>query len=384
MSRKKIRKGKSDFKYIITNNGYFVDKTLLISEFYENSDHVLIIPRPRRFGKTLNLSMIEHFFDIRKKESVNLFSGFKITKEKAFCEAHQNKYPVINLSLKSVRANNWEGCFAGIQTVISETYQQHKYLLKSEKLEDYEKQKIRQIILQKGSQNDYKFSLYQLSKYLSTHFENETIILLDEYDTPIISGYSKKYYDEVIVFMQVFLGAAFKGNAYLKKGLITGILRIARESLFSEMNNVGVFTITDPYFADKFGFTEPQVKAALTYFGLEEDFKNIKQWYDGYKFGDTEAMYNPWSIVNYIARHKQGFKPYWINTGTDSLIKERVLEPDYDQTYDTLQALIAGDTIEKTLYENFVFGDFDTHKRINLDFTYFFGLFNSCRTSGRR
>ena len=362
--RKKIQKGNSDFKYIVGNNGYFVDKTLLVKEFHENDDHVLLIPRPRRFGKTLNLSMIEHFFDINKKESASLFTEFKISAEKGFCQAHQNKYPVINLSLKSVRGNDWEGCLLHLKRVVSEAYQEHKYLLKSDKLEDYEKQSITEIILKKGGQPDYAFSLFNLSKYLKAHFGAEAIILVDEYDTPIIDGYKEKYYGEVIKFMQVFMGSAFKGNPYLHKGLITGIMRIARESIFSEMNNIGVYTITSLYFADKFGFTETETKEALAYFGLEAHFPEVQKWYNGYQFGNTGQIYNPWSIVNYISRHEEGFKAYWINTGTDSLIKERILEPDIDQTYDTLQQLVAGQTVEKVIDESFVFSDFATNREL--------------------
>lgn len=362
--RKKIQKGNSDFKYIVDNNGYFVDKTLLIKEFYENDDHVLLMPRPRRFGKTLNLSMIEHFFDVNKKESAGLFAEFKISEEKAFCSAHQNKYPVINLSLKSVRGNDWESCFLYLKEVISEAYQEHKYLLESDSLDEYEKQSIKEIIQKKGKQADYGFSLFNLSKYLMAHFGTESILLVDEYDTPVIDGYKEKYYNDIIKFMQVFMGSAFKGNPYLHKGLITGIMRIARESIFSEMNNVGVYTITSIYFADKFGFTEQETKEALKYFDLQNHFPEVQKWYNGYQFGNTGQIYNPWSIVNYISRYEEGFRAYWINTGTDSLIKERILEPDINQTYDTLQDLVAGQTVEKIIDENFVFADFTSDREL--------------------
>ncbi len=362
MKVKRILKGNSDFKYIISNNGYFVDKTILIKEFYDNGDYVVILPRPRRFGKTLNLSMIEHFFDISKKESAGLFSEYKISAEKEFCEQHQNRYPVINLTLKNVKGNDWKGCLQKLRAIISELYDKHKFLLKSDKLEDYEKENIKQIILKKAPQVDIEFSLKNLSKYLTTHFGQKTIILLDEYDAPIISGYSKKYYDEIITFMQGFLGLAFKQNDFVHKGLLTGILRVARESLFSEFNNSGVYTITSRYFSERFGFTEQETKDVLKYFGLQDNFEDVKQWYDGYQFGEIKDIYNPWSIVNYIANYHDGFQPYWINSGTDSLVKERVLEPDVDQTYDDLQKLISGEILIKTLDENFVFSDFETNK----------------------
>lgn len=362
--KKRIQKGRSDFKHIVANNGYFVDKTLLVKEFYESDDHVLLMPRPRRFGKTLNLSMIEHFFDVNKKESRGLFAGFKISREKAFCGEHQNKYPVINISLKSIRAGDWEGCFGHLKREIFNLYKQHDYLIESNKIKDYDRRNFEKIINETADEKDYEYSLINLSEYLKTHFGQKAIILVDEYDTPIIAGYTNKYYDEIIRFMQVFMGSAFKENPYLGKGLITGIMRIARESIFSEMNNVGVYTLTSLYFSDKFGFTERETKKALEYFGLENDFDKVKKWYDGYQFGDTDNIYNPWSIVNYISRHKEGFKAYWINTGTDPLIKKRIMEPDIDQTYDTLQKLISGETIEKILDENFVFADFETDKEL--------------------
>lgn len=384
MTRKKILKGYSDFKHIVGNNGYFVDKTLFVKEFYENSDHVLLIPRPRRFGKTLTLSMVEYFFDIQKKDNASLFSEFEIKKDIDFCEAHQNKYPVINLSLKSVRGDNWETCLQELKAIMSKTYKEHKYLLQSTKLEDYEKQDIKNIILQKGTEVEYKNSLINLSEYLTSHFGIEAVILVDEYDTPIIDGYKSDYYSSVIKFMQGFLGSAFKGNPYLRKGLITGIMRIARESIFSEMNNVGVFTILDAYFTDSFGFTEKDTQKILEYFGLQEHFPSIKEWYDGYSFGKTNDIYNPWSIVNYISRPEDGFKSYWINTGTDTLIKDRILEPDIDETYDTLQKLIGGETIEKVLEESFVFADFQTERELLWTLLTFSGYLTQVKEVSRK
>ena len=243
-------------------------------------------------------------------------------------------------------------------------YREHQYLLQSDKLQDYEKKLFKDILLQKGTLVNYQWSLHNLSEYLYAHFGKKSIILVDEYDTPVIGGYKKGYYKDIIGFLQVFLGEAFKENDYLQKGLITGIMRIARESIFSEMNNVGVYTILDPFYTGKFGFTESETQEFLTYFGLNDKFEEIKQWYDGYKFGTTTHVYNPWSIVNYIDRNKQGFKAYWINTGTDALIKERLTEPDLNNTYNTLQKLIAGESVEKRLDENFVFPDFQTDREL--------------------
>ncbi|MEA3443340.1 MAG: AAA family ATPase [Bacteroidota bacterium] len=370
--KKTLKIGNSNFKRIVENNHYFVDKTLLIYDFYNNASDVLLIPRPRRFGKTLNLSMIEHFFDVNKKDSAKLFSEYEISKKTDFCNNHQNKYPVINLSLKSIKASNWDDCFELLKNEISQLFIKHDYLLDSDKLKSYDKSNFENIILQTASETDYKISLNHLSRYLKTHFGNEVLILIDEYDSPIIYGYevsfgklnnqgSKNYYNHIVGFMRTFLGEAFKGNENLEKGLITGIMRIARESIFSELNNFKVFSITSPYFADKFGFTENETKNLLKYFNLFDNYSKVKKWYDGYTFGNTNNIYNPWSIVNYIAFNEEKFKPHWVNTGSDILIRERITEPD---TENTLQKLIAGESIVKTLDQNFVFNDLDENKEL--------------------
>lgn len=363
-NKKQIIKGDANFRYIISNNGYFVDKTLLIIEFLESGDKVIVLPRPRRFGKTSNLSMIEYFLSITKKESASLFHPFKISQHKPFCEAHQNKYPVINITFKNAKGGDWETCWQYIKEEITDLYRDHHYLLDSPNLKSYEKYDIEKIIFEKGEQKDYGVSLFKLSKYLNAHYGEEVIILIDEYDTPIIEGFNRGYYQETIDFMRPFLGKALKDNLFVKKGLITGIMRIAKESLFSGLNNPGVYTITSFPFSDKFGFTESEVQEALAYFDLSDHFNNVKAWYDGYRFGNTTQIYNPWSIVNFILRYEEGFKTWWVNTGTDSLIRKRITEPDVENTYNTLQNLIIGQTIKRRLYENFAFPNFDIQKEL--------------------
>lgn len=362
--RWRILKGQSDFAYIVGNNGYFVDKTPLVKEFLNSDDIVLVMPRPRRFGKTLNLSMIEYFFDVNKTESAGLFKHFKIAKNNTFCEAHQNKYPVINITLKKVKGGTWDTAWELIKDEITKLYRNHKYLLSSSKLESFEKKEIEAIILKKASYADYAGSLFKLSEYLHTHFGEQVIILIDEYDTPIIEGFGRGYYQETIDFMRTFLGEALKDNKHLKKGLITGIMRVAKESLFSGLNNPGIYTITSLSFSDKFGFTEEEVKKMLTYFDLYHHFDDVKAWYDGYRFGNTTEIYNPWSIVNFISRHEEGFKPWWVNTGADSLIRKRITEPDVENTYNTLQNLIIGQTIKRRIHESFSFPNFDVQKEL--------------------
>jgi len=255
------------------------------------------------------------------------------------------------------------------KTSISDLYKKHKYLLKSEKLENYEKEKIEQIILETAKDKFYKLSLQNLSEYLKKHFNEKVIILVDEYDAPIINAFhntpkpinSKNgettYYENLINFMQTFLGKAYKGNyTNLKKGLLTGVMRVGRESIFSKWNNFDVYGITMPYFADKFGFTKQETEKILTYFNLQNKIDKIAKWYDGYKIGDTDNIYNPWSIVNYISKYKAGFRPYWINSSDDSLIKERIA---VESIKNAVIELINGKTITRTIKENFVFADFE-------------------------
>ena len=371
MTKKTIKKGGSDFKTIIEDNGYFVDKTMFVKDFFENSSYTLLIPRPKRFGKTLNLSMIEHFFDIQKPESAKLFSEFKIAEEKEFCEKHQNKYPVINISLKSIKEANWSKYLDKFKSIVSKLYKEHKYLLQSDRLDQDDKKEFQNIISETATETKLKESLESLSNYLQKHFKKKVIVLVDEYDAPIISAFNntnspiksidkenKSYYENVIDFMQGFLGDTYKGNeANLMKGLLTGVMRVGRESIFSEWNNFDVFGITMPYFSDSFGFTMNETEEVLTYFDLQDRIDDIKKWYDGYKFGNVDNIFNPWSIVNYIAKEKAGFRPYWVNSGDYSLIKSRIIEIGVK---DKIQDLIEGKTIEQQLKDNFVFQDFET------------------------
>ena len=368
--RKVIKKGSSDFKTIIEDNGYFVDKTMLIKDFFEDSSYTLLMPRPKRFGKTLNLSMIEYFFDIQKLDSAKLFTEFEIADEIDFCKEHQNKYPVINISLKSIKETNWNKCLDKFKSLISKLYQKNYFLLNSEKLNNSEKQIFEKIVYETSSEAKLKESLESLSNYLQKHFNERVIILVDEYDAPIISAfqYTQKpirnfqsekltYYENLINFMQGFLGDAFKGNeSSLKKGLLTGVMRIGKESIFSDWNNFEVYGITSPYYDDKFGFTKQETKKLLTYFGLQNEIKKIAEWYDGYKFGETENIYNPWSIVNYISKQKAGFRAYWVNTSNDSMLKERI---KVENIKNAVVELINNKTIIKTIKENFVFADFE-------------------------
>ena len=372
--KKTLKIGRSDFELIVKNNHYFVDKTMLIFDFYNNENDVLLMPRPKRFGKTLNLSMIECFFDIQKPNIAKLFLEFEISRKEKFCKKFQNKYPVINISLKSIKETNWNKCLDKFKSIIAKLYQKHRYILKSDKFEKDEKHIFEKVISKTANEAEYKESLESLSYYLQKYFNKKVIILVDEYDAPIINAFNntnspikstdkenKTYYENVINFMQGFLGDAFKGNNALKKGLITGVMQVGKESIFSEWNNFRVFSITSPYFDDKFGFTQSETEKILSYFNLQHRINDIQKWYDGYKFGNTAQIYNPWSIVNYISGEKEGFKPYWVNSGDYSLIKSRIIEFGVKEK---IQDLIEGKIIDKELKDNFIFQDFETDNEL--------------------
>jgi hypothetical protein len=361
--RKELNLGYSDFKSIIENNNYFVDKSLLIKDVIKAEKAVLLIPRPRRFGKTLNLSMLKYFFEINQPENKKLFEQLKIWQTENEIKQRQGKNPVIYLSFKDAKDNLWENCYDQIISEISDLYENNNFLLSANILTENEKKIFNEIV--NGSANEVKYqrSLKKLSEYLYRYYNQKVVILIDEYDTPIQAGY-KIFYDKIISFMRNLLSGAFKDNKYLYKGVITGILRVSRESIFSGLNNIGVYTILEERFSDCFGFTEPEVKQILTDFDVTTPYNEIKKWYNGYKFGNTSDIYNPWSILNYAYEYKSGFKPFWVNTSSDELIKGCLKERDANYTREQLLKLINNETIEKSIDENFVFPDLDTDKEL--------------------
>jgi len=348
--------GNSNFKNIIENNNYYIDKSLLIREVIKAQKQVVLLPRPRRFGKTLNLSMLRYYFDIMQPENEKLFTHLKIWQTEAEIKQKRGKYPVIYLSFKDAKSNTWEETFEFIVNEIVKLYLQNDYLLHGDILKDVEKQTFNDIITKKATKSVFGDSIKALSNYLARYHKENVVILVDEYDTPIQAGY-KRFYDEVISFMRSLLSGAFKDNDYLYKGVITGILRVSRESIFTGLNNLSVYTILDTEFSDKFGFTEAETKQILKDFNVTIDYSLIKFWYDGYKIGETSDIYNPWSILNFVVGYKNKFKLFWVNTSSDELLKERINERDADSTRELLLKLVNGDTIEKDIEENFVFPD---------------------------
>lgn len=371
--RKRLKIGYSDYQQFMDENGYYVDKTLLIKEVLDSAYQILIIPRARRFGKTLNLSMLRYYFDIAVKDTQKLFEPYNIWKEDAYYTKKQGKYPVIFLSLKSGKAGSFEDAQERIYSILAKVYSQNIWLLESNVLFEHEKVEFQEILNRRATSNQYESCLKNLCDYFYRHYGEKTIVLMDEYDAAIHTGFYYGYYDKIIQLMKSLMGSTFKDNPYLEKTVITGILRIAKESIFSDFNNPGVSTVLSNGFADKFGFTDNEVKGVLAYFNLEENYQQIKTWYNGYQFGGITDIYNPWSIINYVERHRDGFKSYWGNSSSDELIKNVINAKDAEDIRADIERLLNGESLPKFISENIVFSDFGEDPEVFWSLLFFSG-----------
>ncbi|OCA97826.1 AAA family ATPase [Clostridium beijerinckii] len=353
--RKNIQIGASDFKELIEGNNFFVDKSLLIKEFIENGAKIILTPRPRRFGKTLNLSMLRYFFDIRTKDDTkDLFKNLKIENEKEIMGL-QGQYPVIFITFKNQKHISFEDFQDGIKVLLSNLYKEHEYLLYSNKLSEFDKNDFKEIILRKASIGVLYEGISNLMGYMNKHYGKKVMLFIDEYDVPIQEGYLRGYYDNMIVSIRNLLTSALKDNPYVEKSLITGILRVAKESIFSGLNNLDVNTILRYNFNDKFGFTENEVFDLANYYEAVEKIENIKKWYNGYVFAG-EVVYNPWSVLNYLKNIKEGFMPYWINSSSNDLIKKLLIKGDKNMKLE-LEDLIEGKSINKVIDDSIVMSE---------------------------
>ena len=339
MEKKAIPIGIENFEDIIKDNYYYVDKSMLIEDILVNRAAVTLFTRPRRFGKTLNMSMIKYFFDIRNKdENRKLFEGLKIFGSEYMKE--QGKYPVIFVSLKDLRADTWEMCLMEIKKLISKIYREFQYI--TEKMNEDDKE-IYDSIKNRKNDMDLNTSIELLSEYLFEYYGERVIILIDEYDAPIINAFDKGYYNEAINFFQVFYSSALKTNDSLKYGILTGITRIIKEGIFSGLNNLYVNTILSKNYSEYFGLLESEVIEMLDYFQMKYKTKEVKDWYNGYRFGDKE-IYNPWSIINYIKEKE--LKAYWANVSGNTLL-ENMLDQAGEDVYTDLKRFTDGESIEK-------------------------------------
>ena len=339
MEKKAIPVGIENFEDIIKDNYYYVDKSMLIEDILVNRAAVTLFTRPRRFGKTLNMSMIKYFFDVRNKdENRKLFEGLKIFGSEYMKE--QGKYPVIFVSLKDLRADTWEMCLMEIKKLISKIYREFQYI--TEKMNEDDKE-IYDSIKNRKNDMDLNTSIELLSEYLFEYYGERVIILIDEYDAPIINAFDKGYYNEAINFFQVFYSSALKTNDSLKYGILTGITRIIKEGIFSGLNNLYVNTILSKNYSEYFGLLENEVIEMLDYFQMKYKTKEVKDWYNGYRFGDKE-IYNPWSIINYIKEKE--LKAYWANVSGNTLL-ENMLDQAGEDVYTDLKRFTDGESIEK-------------------------------------
>ena len=331
---------------------YYVDKTLLIKEFLDQKPLVSLFTRPRRFGKTLNMDMLRVFFEISDKNTSKYFADKNIWQCGEEYRSHQGKYPVIFLTFKDVKFDTWDATIDKIRGLLQEEYGRHQELLNSDKLSQYEKEYFTKIISATANEVELTSSLERLSKMLASHYDKAPVIIIDEYDTPIQEGYSKDFYDEIIGFMRNFFSGAFKDNKNLSYGFLTGILRIAQESIFSGLNNLTVNSVMDEEYDSFFGFTESEVKAMLSYYGISDKEEELKDWYDGYLFG-SEEIYNPWSVINYISK---GCLPqaYWVNTGKNEILDD-VLRVATDDITERLYDLLQGERVVARIDQNVVY-----------------------------
>ena len=379
--KKKISIGVEDFKEIIDKDGYFVDKTLMIKKLIESQAKVTLFTRPRRFGKTLNQFMIRRFFEDERTRSGeridngHLFDGLKIAECGEEILSHRQQYPVIFLSLKSAKQPNFQEAYKKLCGEIAGEFRRHQYLLEGNSLADDQKNIFQKIMTEQADYGEYNDALKFLSECLWQYHGKNTIILIDEYDVPLENAYFRGFYDEMIDFIRSLFESALKTNPYLERSVITGCLRISKESIFTGLNNLETDSVLHTRFGDSFGFTQEEVEGLLAYYDLSEQLEEVKKWYDGYLFNDFE-IYNPWSILKYVNDRKDHVTefalPYWSNTSSNSIVREMVGEADEMAKAD-LETLMAGGTIEKQVHEDITYGDIHQTQDNLWNFLFFTG-----------
>ncbi len=354
--------GKIDFKEVVEGGYYYIDKSLLIKELFDSRAGVTLIPRPRRFGKTLNMSMLKYFFEKTGAANRHLFDGLAIAQHKD-CMEHQGKYPVIFLTFKDVKAEAWSDCYDKIKMVLAAAFRQHAYLLEEGCVDQLEKKIFNGIIKEKAVQAHFEDALHFLTMLLHRFYGVRPIVLLDEYDAPIHAGFVYNYFSKVISFMRGLLCAVFKDNVHLERGVLTGILRVAKESIFSGINNLDVHTMLSPFYAEHFGFLEHEVEQMLKAYDIACSIDEVRSWYNGYAIGGTPRavggssyqikVYNPWSILKCV-QNQGAFGAYWVNT-SDNIIIQRLIQRATSDVKEDFELILAGKTVTRLISEDIVF-----------------------------
>lgn len=360
---RKISIGKQDYESLITSGCFYVDKTYFIKEWWESQDDVTLITRPRRFGKTLNMSMLECFFSNKYASRGDLFEGLSIWNDEKYRQL-QGNYPVIFISFAEIKANNFKDTKNVMVSVINDVYKQHSYLLEDAILTDAERNLFRQLDdyskntnVNKDISNEIIYrSVKDLAAILYRKFEKKVIILLDEYDTPMQEAYVNGFWNDMVGFIRSFFNSTLKTNPYLDRAIMTGITRVSKESIFSDLNNLNVITTTNDEYNTSFGFTESEVFAALDEAGLSEKKDDVKLWYDGFTFGKHKDIYNPWSITNYL--DKKEFKTYWADTSSNSLVG-KLIQRGSPKIKKAMEKLLNGEYITVGIDEQIVFDQLD-------------------------
>ncbi len=350
--------GISDFEEIVQGDYYFIDKTLLVKEIMDDGAKVILLTRPRRFGKTLNLSMLYYFLSetYYNRVNQNLFDGLNISKEMEFCKKHQGQYPMIFISFKDIKEDTFTKAYAGIVVLISALYEQHRYLLEGDLLSESQKNIFTAILNQEANEANIKVSIQNLAEYLTKKFKQFPIILIDEYDTPIQQAYLKEYYGDMISLMRGILGNVLKDNKpnerFLEKAIITGITRVEQESIFSGLNNLEVYSVLEEKYGQYFGFVEEEVLKLIDDSEQTLPLAPIKEWYNGYQVGKY-VLYNPWSIIKCL-KNKGTFEWYWVNTSSNDLIAQLLTDAS-STTKLQFEQLLQGGVIERPISKNLVF-----------------------------
>lgn len=355
MMKKRLPAGKSIYEKVVEDNCYYVDKTLLVKDVLEGAE-VIVYTRPRRFGKTMNLTMLRSFFEISDQNKTHLFQNTRIWRAVEY-RCHHGRYPVIYLTFKDVKHNTFTDTYEATQCILSDEFQRHSHIQNS--LSEIERAYFDAIVTRRANTEDYRFALKKLSQFLFRHYAVKPIVLIDEYDTPILAAYSHGFYAPLMDFFKTLLGSLLKDNEFLEKAVLTGITRVARESIFSDLNNINLETVLSARSRDRFGLLREDVEAILQYYHLSDRSEAVIDWYNGYNFGGVD-IYNPFSIISLVYQEGQ-LRDYWVNTGENSLIKNLIRTSSADFKV-KVQALLNGEAIEADIIENLVFDDLERNE----------------------
>lgn len=378
--KKPLPIGVDNFEKIVRDGYCYIDKTMFIKELLDLKGEVNLFLRPRRFGKTLNLSMLRYFFedtgDIKKnEENKTLFQGLKIMEQGEEYTGHMGNYPVINLTLKSAKQPGFESAYSKMRKAIADEFQRHQYILSSEKINEGDKKLFQKIADRKAEYDDYSGALEFLSKCLYEATGKKTVILIDEYDVPLENAYFRGFYEKMADFIRSLFESALKTNNYLQFSVITGCLRISKESIFTGLNHLNIISILDRKYSEHFGFTEQEVIRVMSYYEVESRFPTMKEWYDGYLFGDTE-VYNPWSVIKYLYDLYSDVgafpHPYWINTSSNDIIKDLIARADRE-TKGQIETLLVGGVLDIQIHEEITYEDIHSSGENLWNFLYFTG-----------